>query len=120
MKAYIFNAALICEPCAESYMRDHDKPPHVDMANESTYDSDEWPKGPYGNGGGEADTPQHCDHCGVFLENALTPDGDSYVREQAAEYDEPDSSWSEIADRANADGKPVLSEWIRFYFAPGW
>lgn len=28
--------------------------------DESLYDSGEWPKGPYGNGGGEANSPQHC------------------------------------------------------------
>jgi len=28
--------------------------------------------GPYPDGGGEADAPQHCGGCGVFLENPLT------------------------------------------------
>lgn len=49
------------------------------VPEEFMYDSDDFPKGPYGDGGGEADTPQHCDHCGVFLENPLTADGIAYV-----------------------------------------
>jgi hypothetical protein len=56
--------------------------------DQSSYDSDEYPKGPYPDGGGEADTPQHCDHCHCFLENPLTSDGYDYVREkQNAEWD---------------------------------
>ena len=42
---------------------------------ESDHDSDDMPKGPYADGGGEADSPQHCDACGEFLENPLTGDG---------------------------------------------
>ena len=44
-------------------------------------DSDTFPQGPFCDGGGEADCPQHCDECGVFLENPLTPDGVRYVAE---------------------------------------
>lgn len=123
MKAYVFQAALICEACALDITEGPGKrvkPPHVDTDDESSYDSDEWPKGPYGEGGGEADSPQHCDMCGVFLENPLTPDGDAYVREQAAEFEtESDMSWAEIADAADAGGKPVLADWIRFYLQWG-
>jgi hypothetical protein len=31
------------------------------FTSESDYDSEDLPKGPYADGGGEADTPQHCD-----------------------------------------------------------
>jgi hypothetical protein len=119
VQAYIFQSALWCAPCIAEIKRTRAKPAHVDEANEHTYDSGEWPKGPYPNGGGEADTPQHCEGCGVFLENPLTPDGDAYVREAAAEFAGRDLSWEEIAQRAEAGGKPVLADWIRFYFAPG-
>ena len=37
------------------------------------------------NGGGEADAPQHCDSCGVFLENPLTDEGVQYVLEAIEE-----------------------------------
>ena len=120
MNAYMFHAALWCEDCIRRFKHDHVKPDHVDESDEYTYDSDEWPKGPYANGGGEADCPQHCDSCGVFLETPLTPDGDTYVREAASEFEtESDMSWEEIAVAADNDGQPVLADWIRFYFAWG-
>lgn len=86
MKAYVFQAALICEDCASLYKQQNTKPDHVDESDESSYDSDEWPKGPYGEGGGEADSPQHCDHCGKFLDNPLTGDGENYVIDAFREY----------------------------------
>lgn len=60
-----------------------------DTQDESTYDSGEYPKGPYGDGGGESDSPQHCGACHEFLENSLTSDGAEYVR--ANQRDEWDS-----------------------------
>lgn len=77
--AYIFHAALWCGRCIAAFKAENVKPAHVDESDESSYDSAEWPKGPYGEGGGEADCPQHCDGCGEFLENLLTPDGERYV-----------------------------------------
>jgi hypothetical protein len=38
------------------------------FTEESEYDSDELLKTPYPDGGGEADSPQHCEGCGLFLE----------------------------------------------------
>lgn len=49
--------------------------------DEYAFDSDNFPKGPDGDGGGEADTAQTCDHCHTFLENPLTPDGYRSVQE---------------------------------------
>jgi hypothetical protein len=60
----------------------------MDPADEHTWDSGDWPKGPYADGGGEADHPQHCGSCGAFLRNALTGDGDEYVLSHIA--DDPD------------------------------
>lgn len=112
MKAYVYAAALLCESCGE-----------VAKIERREYagceDSDHFPQGPYSEGGGEADSPQHCDSCGLFLENPLTPDGDKWLREQAAPYDAPDSAWSEIAERAALDGKEALAEWITHYLAWG-
>jgi hypothetical protein len=70
MKAYIYQAALICSTCAEEVKRT--RPEHDD--------SDRYPQGPYAEGGGESDCPQHCDLCHVFLENPLTDDGREYVK----------------------------------------
>lgn len=39
----------------------------------------------HADGGGEADTPQHCANCGVPLENPLTSDGVHYVLNEAEE-----------------------------------
>ena len=110
MDAFIYRAALFCPDCARDVMRR--LPAKAD-------DSDAWPQGPYPHGGGEADAPQHCDKCGVFLENPLTPEGGEYVEALAAEHDTPGLSWAEIADRADAGGAAVLADWIRFYLAPG-
>ena len=90
--------------------------PDSDM--EAHWDSGMHPKGPYPNGGGEADIPHHCDHCGVFLENPLTPEGDSSLRAEAEKF-KSDMGWAEIADMAESGGKQALADGIRFYFAPG-
>jgi hypothetical protein len=120
MRVYMFQAALLCEDCGAIAKIERKEYEPRDPEDESSFDSDHYPKGPYADGGGEADCPQHCDSCGLFLENPLTPDGDAYVREQAAEFQTaPDMSWSEIAEAASAGGKPVLAEWIIYYFAWG-
>lgn len=78
--AWIYNAALICDDCASEH-------PTVD--------------GPYYNGGGEADTPQHCDLCSLFLENPLTSDGDHYVRDAIEDGDGDQNAlktWSAFYD----------------------
>lgn len=83
MDAYIYQAALLCGSCARETRRELDrqgKRPD-DPADEYSFDSDEYPKGPYADGGGEADSPQHCDLCGLFLENDLTSEGIRYVKE---------------------------------------
>lgn len=77
--AFLFRAALHCETCARAYMAAHAAPAWADLSDESSYDSDDWPKGPYPDGGGESDSPSHCDTCGEFLDNPLTPDGAAYV-----------------------------------------
>lgn len=96
MDVYIFQAALLCDTCGTLYKQGTDKPEHVDENDESSYDSDEWPKGPYPDGGGEADTPQHCDHCGVFLDNPLTPDGECYVEERFDNFVERDEGLFDV------------------------
>ena len=102
MMAYTYKAALLCEACAAMVchdIRDGIVPGDLDSA-----DSDEAPQGPYANGGGEADSPQHCDHCNAFLENPLTTDGVEYVENAIA--------------RLEFHGKPVsgpAAQWRAFY-----
>jgi len=128
MRVYVFQAALLCEDCGKAIcdqLRNSIQALHpaFDESDESTYDSDYFPKGPYADGGGEADSPQHCDHCHVFLENPLTDDGDKYVRDLAEEFSDPraqaDESWEDIAQKAESNGKLVLAQWIRYYLAYG-
>lgn len=92
--AHVFQATLICADCAISYKQDN--PCHVNEADESSYDSGEWPKGPYPDGGGEADSPQHCDRCGVFLDNPLTPDGEKYVLDEFLRFIETGEGSREV------------------------
>jgi hypothetical protein len=81
MNTYFYNGDIYCEPCGEG-IRDLLSVPEYDSfdpGDERTWDSSEWPKGPEGDGGGEADTPQHCGQCNLFLANPLTSDGYSYL-----------------------------------------
>lgn len=81
MNAYIYQAALWCEDCALKQRE------HLDAAFRESGaapgspddDSDRYPQGPYSDGGGEADTYQHCDGCHTFLENPLTDHGVTHV-----------------------------------------
>ena len=98
MDAYIYKAALWCGPCMIKTLVAERKaaPGAIELSpaealaqivsangftSESDYDSNDLPKGPYADGGGEADTPQHCDECSQFLENPLTGDGLTYVED---------------------------------------
>lgn len=102
MNAYIFQAALLCEDCAEQVRRELEVP--IDPGDERTWDSDDYPKGPYPDGGGESDYPQHCDHCDAFLENPLTAEGEAYVREALEESAE--------------DPTDIEAEWSSYYGIP--
>lgn len=112
MDAYLYESALYCGPCiVERLIRQGKASPagrdmrpalvleQIVAANgflsESDYDSGDLPKGPFSNGGGEADCPQHCDDCGEFLENPLTGDGEKYIREAiAGEPNETTALWA--------------------------
>ena len=113
MDAYAYQAALWCGPCAIKRLVEERKasPGALGMepakalqqivssngfTDESDYDSDDLPKGPYSDGGGEADSPQHCDGCGLLLENPLTPDGYRYVNEKLTEHARDGSGDAEV------------------------
>jgi hypothetical protein len=101
MDAYIYRAALYCADCAGETRR---RLQVLRQDGEPCDDSDCCPQGPYANGGGEADTPQHCDTCGLFLENPLTSDGIEYVHEQLKVHESDD------AVRFN-----TATQWREFY-----
>ena len=102
MNAYVYRAALYCEDCAAK-ITPHEAFAGAGLRHPATIgddcDSDCSPQS-VANGGGEADSPQHCDECRVFLENPLTTDGRKYV---TAALDED-------------GGDPfVLQQWHEFY-----
>jgi len=98
MDAYIFQAALLCEDCAQ-HVREGLHAELLALADQDG-NSDMAPQGPYADGGGEADMPQHCDHCGTFLQNPLTSEGYDYVRDMASDKTSHCS---------------VVNEWVAFY-----
>jgi hypothetical protein len=96
MDFYIYAAEVYCPACAIDIMQriraEGFEPDDPD--DESSYDSGEWPKGPFRDE--ESDSPQHCgsgadclepmeladgSRVGRFLEGPLTSHGESYVRE---------------------------------------
>jgi hypothetical protein len=101
MDAYIYRAALYCESCMMKL--EIERYPEDDWRWQ---DSDHSPQGPYADGGGEADTPQHCDHCGVFLENPLTDDGARYVL---------DAIIREWRAASTPDGIETVYDWANRY-----
>ena len=88
MRVYVYQAALYCEACGEDI-----RARLVCSGAEPADDSDSWPCGPYDHGGGESDSPQHCDACGLFLENPLTADGAAYVAERVSEGKRHGIAW---------------------------
>ena len=108
MNVYIYAAALLCEACGEAQRKlivetDPSCVP-TDPDDETSYDSDDFPKGPQDEG--ESDTPSHCDQCNAFLESRLTSEGETYVRE--------------AIERAYIEGKNpsesiALCEWRGYY-----
>ncbi len=95
--SYAYQAAMWCDDCARAVMADLDA-----KGVEDTGDTDDYPQGDSSDG--EADCPQHCDDCGVFLENPLTSDGYDYVREAIAD-----------ARKSKRTDSVALTEWAPFY-----
>lgn len=97
MDAYVYNGALYCEDHAMDIMAD--RADQFKGPGPSKDDSNVWPQR-VADGGGEADCPQHCDKCGVHLENPLTDDGEQYVTDAIR----------------NKRGDPaVLMTWAHYY-----
>lgn len=92
MDAYIYCADMFCHNCAEGIKKDLDAQIVCVDSVPDFGDSDSYPQGPYQDGGGESDTPQHCGSCGLFLENPLTDEGYKYVADHALE----NSFWTDF------------------------
>ena len=98
MEVYVYCADIYCADCGGGIKAD------LSGSALDDGDSNSYPQGPYGDGGGEADCPQHCGACSLFLENPLTPDGYNYVREALLGHTE--------TGRGAAD---VLNVWRDYY-----
>jgi hypothetical protein len=99
MLAYIYRAALYCESCGEQIKAELGY--SHEGQSDHLFDSDEYPKAAL-DGGGESDSPSHCDQCGLFLENALTADGYEYVH-------------SAVMDAAKEHRLDAVMDWVLFY-----
>ena len=100
MDIYIYASATYCPDCAKKIMDDlkakGQAPANPD--DETTFDSDVYPKGPYPDGGGEADAFQHCADCRCFLGNSLTADGVKYSIQALAGYVENEEVSPNVLD----------------------
>ncbi len=101
---YIYQADVWCPTCAkeiaDSIIAEGKAP--ADPSDEHSYDSDNFPKGPFFDE--ESDSPEHCAGCHIFLENPLTTHGEEYMRE--------------MVDQAIEKGRgeePHIKEWMDFY-----
>ena len=119
MNVYIYAADIYCEDCGDNIrailLRNGCE---FDPADETSYDSDDFPKGPYPNGGGFANCPQHCGNgpecinaeelfdgskIGVWLENELSIEGREYVKEAIQEGGEVAKLWAKYYSDYNLD-----------------
>lgn len=99
METFIYQADVHCPTCAQKIKDALDaagKRP-ADPSDESSFDSDDYPKGPHD--GEESDTPQHCGTCHVYLGQPLTKDGVTYVEEKLKEFTETGRGNFEVLDQ---------------------
>ena len=107
MDFYIYRADVYCDDCGVALRAGLRFQAPEQPENGRTYDSDDYPKGPYGPE--ESDCPQHCGRCQVFLKNPLTSDGYRYLVETLRSI-----QWGEWLDYYGddfVDGKRVR-EWV--------
>lgn len=113
MLVYIYAADIYCEDCGKAIREriiNEGRAP-VDPNDEYSYDSDKYPKGPFSDGGGEADCPQHCEagpEClnaielidgskiGAWLENELTIVGVENLRNVIRQGGEVVEMWADF------------------------
>ncbi len=141
MNTYIFAADIYCDDCGRAIRKrltNKGKAPAA-PANERSYDSDNFPKGPYAEHESESDTPQHCasgPKClnafdvgggcmvGAWLENPLTCAGVYYVIDAIREGGDVAAFWADkYREELAAEGvnvKPKLSAAARKYLREVW
>ena len=77
MKIYMFDGDVYCKPCGEAIAATL---PDPDAWEREHPDSNSYPIA-YDSSEGEADSPEHCGKCSLFLERNLTEDGVRYVQD---------------------------------------
>lgn len=73
-ETFVFKAALWCESDGRAIRKEIERS-GKSPEDQKHADSDDWPAGPYPDGGGEADSPQHCDAGETCLEAIKLPYG---------------------------------------------
>ena len=105
---FVFQADLLCEDCGEEARRELNaagkKPENAQ--NEATFDSDDYPKGPYSGANTEVDCPQHCHECSEYLRTPLTAQGRDYVMDKIRAF-----CVARIAGSRYAGDADVLKLW---------
>lgn len=107
MQHYIYQASIYCKSCGEELKKElteQGKAPE-NPGDFETFDSGDFPKGPFPRSMNESDSPEHCHDCGIFLENPLTDHGVDYVYRRI-------KGWSEQKGEYN---KEIVKEWLDYY-----
>lgn len=115
MEAYIYCADVYCESCGAKICDELSAKGEApdDPKDESSFDSGEYPKGPYADGGGEADCPQHCGECHIALDNPLTREGVKYVIDAISHMPRSNvlDSWAEdVAEYSLSEAQESIVE----------
>lgn len=108
---YIYKAAIYCVPCGDAIrgLLDGAGLMPADVDNDASYDTDNYPKGPFVLG--ETDAPEHCGNCQVFLLASLTEDGEAYVRDAIANDNAPQEWIDAYRDLVLDDVPPPIRSW---------
>ena len=108
MEVFIYQADFYCSNCTAGIciaLQDEGKKPQ-NVIDEFTYDSDDYPKGPYPDGGGGANTANYCAECGVALDNPIIEEPTQWLDD--AEYD--DADYDDDDDDNDDDDSPCYGD----------
>jgi len=109
--AYIYQATLWCDDCGQAICQRLDEAGEgpEDKSDETSFDSDDYPKGPFSDDDDESDSPSHCDS-GAECPNAVELDDGSKVGAIVSGLTEDG-----IAYVRGAKDSPCVREWREHY-----
>lgn len=106
-ECFIYKDKFYCLICCLKIQKEIDWIP--DNVNDfSSYGNDEYPHGPFVNGGGPADGPRHCRGCSAHLKNPLTELGQKAVENTV-----------ELYYKTGEGDKVKIEIWREFYLTKG-